>query len=171
MDELTDILWSYRTTARTPIGESPFALTYGTEAILPVEIGLPSARTMISNQHNHHGTELLAKADNEQALRENLDFLEEKRERAAVRTADYQQRIKQYFSKNVKLRTFLLGDLVLRRVFPRSKDLREGKLSPNWEGPYKVVRVNRPGTFWLEGLDGKPIPRPWNAEHLRKYHA
>ena len=147
MDELTDILWSYRTTARALTGESPFTLTYGTEAVLPVEIGLPSARTLISDQHHRQGTQLLAQANNEQALRENLDLLEERRERATVRIAAYQQRIKQYFNKNVKLRTFRLGDLVLRRIFPHTKDPREGKLSPNWEGPYRVIRVNRSGMF------------------------
>ena len=41
-EELPNILWAYRTTARTPTGETPFRLTYGTEAVIPVEIGLTS---------------------------------------------------------------------------------------------------------------------------------
>ena len=86
-----------------------------------------------------------------------------------MRTAAYQQRIIRYFNKSIKPRTFQLGDLVLRRVFPHTNP-GEGKLSLNWEGPYRVVRVNRPGMYWLQDLDGKPVPRPWNAEHLRKYY-
>ena len=39
-EELPNILWAYRTTVRTPTGETPFRLTYGTEAVIPVEIGL-----------------------------------------------------------------------------------------------------------------------------------
>jgi hypothetical protein len=39
-EELPNILWAYRMTARTPIGETPFRLTYGTKAVIPVEIGL-----------------------------------------------------------------------------------------------------------------------------------
>ena len=44
--ELLGVLWSYRTTARTSIGETPFSLVYGTNAVLPVECSIPSARYM-----------------------------------------------------------------------------------------------------------------------------
>ena len=42
--ELPNVLWAYRTTARTPIGETPFRLTYGTEAVIPVKVGVTSIR-------------------------------------------------------------------------------------------------------------------------------
>ena len=48
-DELPSILWAYRTTARTPTGETPFRLTYGGEAVIPAEVGLTSYRV-----HNHN---------------------------------------------------------------------------------------------------------------------
>jgi hypothetical protein len=38
------VVWSYRTTVKTPTGETPFSLSYGTEAVIPVEIGSPSYR-------------------------------------------------------------------------------------------------------------------------------
>ncbi|KAL0453483.1 UNVERIFIED_CONTAM: hypothetical protein Slati_1326400 [Sesamum latifolium] len=41
-EELTSILWAYRTTPRGPTDESPFTLVYGTEAIIPAELGVPS---------------------------------------------------------------------------------------------------------------------------------
>ena len=44
MEELYPILWVYRTTPRIPMGESSFNLTYGTKAMIPLEIGLPSVR-------------------------------------------------------------------------------------------------------------------------------
>ena len=44
VDELGSVLWAYRTTPRIPTGESPFSLAYGTEAMIPLEIGLPSSR-------------------------------------------------------------------------------------------------------------------------------
>jgi hypothetical protein len=47
--KLPNVLWAYRTTARTPTGETPFRLTFGTEAVIPVEIGLTSWRT---NNHD-----------------------------------------------------------------------------------------------------------------------
>ena len=47
-EELPSILWAYRTMARTPTRETPFQLRYGSEAIIPAEVGLTSYRV-----HNH----------------------------------------------------------------------------------------------------------------------
>ena len=60
-----------------------------------------------------------------------------------------------------------MGDLVLRRVLSR-----EGleKLSPMWEGPFRVAHVSRPGAVHLETLDGVPIQNAWNIQHLRKFY-
>ena len=43
-EELPNVLWAYRTTTRTLMGETPFKLTYGTEAVIPVEVGVTSTR-------------------------------------------------------------------------------------------------------------------------------
>ena len=43
-EELPNVLWAYRTTVRTPTGETPFRLTYGTKAVIPVEVGVTSTR-------------------------------------------------------------------------------------------------------------------------------
>ena len=60
-----------------------------------------------------------------------------------------------------------MGDLVLRRVLSR-----EGlhKLSPMWEGPFKVVHVSRPGATRLETQEGVPIPNAWNIQHLQRIY-
>ena len=44
LDELPSILWAYRTTAKTPTRETPFRLAYGSEAVIPTEVGLTSYR-------------------------------------------------------------------------------------------------------------------------------
>ncbi|XP_073037999.1 uncharacterized protein [Primulina eburnea] len=44
VEELPSVLWAYRTTPRSSTQETPYNLVYGSEAVLPVEIGLPSAR-------------------------------------------------------------------------------------------------------------------------------
>ena len=44
VDELPNVLWSYRTTPRTSTGETPFNLVYGSEAVVPTEIGMPTYR-------------------------------------------------------------------------------------------------------------------------------
>ena len=43
-EELPGVLWAYHTTARTTTQETPFNLVFGTEAVIPVEIGLPTMR-------------------------------------------------------------------------------------------------------------------------------
>ena len=75
-----------------------------------------------------------------------------------------------YYNQRVKLKRFSLGDLVLQKVSQATKDPIEGKLGPNWEGPYKVIRYSRRGSYYLEDTKGKPLPHPWNAEHLKKYY-
>ena len=41
-EELTSVLWAYRTTARTPTGETPLRLAYRSEAVIPAEVELTS---------------------------------------------------------------------------------------------------------------------------------
>ena len=42
--ELSNVLWAYMTTARTPIGETPFKLTYGTKAIISIEVRITNIK-------------------------------------------------------------------------------------------------------------------------------
>uniref|UniRef100_A0A2N9GBG3 RNA-directed DNA polymerase n=1 Tax=Fagus sylvatica TaxID=28930 RepID=A0A2N9GBG3_FAGSY len=106
---------------------------------------------------------------NEERLGKDLDLVEEKRNLAVVRLAAYQQQMRREHNKNVKPRTFRAGDLVLRKVMANTRRPNDGKLGPNWEGPYKVLSQTGHGAYRLEDLDGKPIPRPWNTCNLRKY--
>jgi len=43
-EKLPGVLWAYRTTKRVPTGEIPFSLVYGTEAIILVDISMPTLR-------------------------------------------------------------------------------------------------------------------------------
>ena len=86
-----------------------------------------------------------------------------------IRLAAYQQQMKREHNKNIKPMTFQVGDLVLRKVMANTRKPNDGKLGPNWEGPYKVLSQTGHGAYRLEDLDGKAIPRPWNTCNLRKY--
>ena len=92
---------------------------------------------------------------------------EERRCQASLWAARYQQALRRYHCHNVRSRTLEVGDLVLRRVLSR-----EGlhKLSPMWEGPFRVVHVSKPGAARLEMQDGTPIQNAWNIQHLRKFY-
>ncbi|KAK2997261.1 hypothetical protein RJ639_025909 [Escallonia herrerae] len=160
VDELPKILWAYNTTTRTSTGETLFSLSFGTDALIPVEIGLPSLRVVTDDP-----------VQNEEDLRANLDLLDERREQEAVRLAAYKHRVSKFYDQRVRHRAFRVGDLVLRRIEASAPREAVGKLAPNWEGPYRVVKLAGPGAYHLEHIDGKAIPRTWNAANLRRYYA
>ena len=159
MEELPSVLWMHRTTVKKSTGETPFTLAYGVEAVIPLEVGIPTTRT----------TDFEVET-NEDNLRKDPYLLEERRDLAIVRLASYQQRIKREHDKNIKPRVFQVGDLVLRKVTANTRRPNEGKLGPNWEGPYKVISLVGAGSYRLKDLEGKPVPRPWNTCNLRKYY-
>ena len=119
------VLWAYRTTHKTATRETPFALAFGTEAVASVEVGLKSPRI-----------ELATEEQNDEALRLNLDLLDEKREQVLRRTEDYQRKTARYYNQRVKPRSYMPGDLVLKKLLPSRKSPAHGKLGPNWEGLY-----------------------------------
>jgi transposase InsO family protein len=129
VEYVPEVLWSYQTTVRTPTGDTPLSLTYGTEAVIPVEVGTSSFRVAYYNSRL-----------NDEGIRSNLDLLQEKRNDAQVTWATYQDRTTHYFNKAVNLRKFQVGDWVLRKVSLMTKDLAEGKMAPKWEGPYQIVK-------------------------------
>ncbi|GAU50709.1 hypothetical protein TSUD_301140 [Trifolium subterraneum] len=157
-EELHNVLWSYRTTPHSTTGETPFRLTYGTEAIIPVEIGEPSSRIEYPYEEDI----------NDELLRDELDLVEELRTGASLREATLKQKIAARHDKRVIEREFEVGSLVLRR---NQKDSREGKLAANWEGPYRVRAKTENRAYHLEDLYNKEIPRTWNAEKLKQYYS
>ena len=77
-EELPSILWAYRTTTRTPTGETPFQLTYESEAVIPAEVELTSYKV-----HNHD------ESKNDEAIRLQLDLVDEVRVKVKQRLARY----------------------------------------------------------------------------------
>ncbi|XP_062118667.1 uncharacterized protein LOC133832323 [Humulus lupulus] len=121
-EELPKVLWAYRTTKRSSTGESPYAMVYGTEAIILTEVGLPTLRTKIASDQTTNNIQLV----------HNLDLLEEVRMIAQLRRENYQKAAERYYKKRVHSCTFQKGDWVLRKVTDNKK-----KLEPNWEGLLK----------------------------------
>ncbi|XP_064966608.1 uncharacterized protein LOC135613501 [Musa acuminata AAA Group] len=158
IDELPSVLWALRTTPKTPTGESPYSLTFGTEAVLPSEVAVPTPRTAGYDEE----------ASGE-GLRSNLDLLEERRADAHRKTLSYKRAIARVYNWRVRPRSIKLEDLVLRKIEVSHPTRVRGKLAPKWEGPYRVIEVSRPGTFRLATMDGDPVPRTWNIQNLRKY--
>ena len=119
-EELLSILWAYRTTARTPAGETPFRLTYENEAIIPSEIELTSYRV-----DNHD------EGRNNEVIRLQLDLVDEVRATVEQRLAQYQDRMVKHYNSQVRRKDFKVGDLVLRKVMGVARNPIQGKLGPN----------------------------------------
>ncbi|GKC28374.1 reverse transcriptase domain-containing protein [Tanacetum coccineum] len=136
--------------------ETPFSLTYGTQAVILVEIGMPTLRT--------------AKVDmikNVEALEINLDLLEERREQAAIQEAKSKAKMEKYYNAGVRNTSFRPGDLVYQKnETSHAKD--GGKLGPKWEGPYKVTEALGKGAHKLKERNGNILPRRWNVCNLKK---
>ncbi|XP_071709114.1 uncharacterized protein [Rutidosis leptorrhynchoides] len=158
VDELQHVLWAHQTTPKDSKNETPFSLVYGTEAVIPAEVLIPTNRiTTFDEQQNN------------EALRENLDALEERWTIAHIQQVEKKKKIANHYDKKVKPLDFRLNDLVLRsNEASRQQDII--KLGPRWEGPYRDVGITEYGVCHLETPDGVSIQCPWQAFHLKKYH-
>ena len=98
-DKLPGVLWACRTTTKTSSGETPFSLAYVTEAVIPVECSIPSARYMWLDEDS-----------NRDLLNHCLDAIDELRDIAHLCTALYQTKVAQHYNKNIRVRTFKIED-------------------------------------------------------------
>nr|GEX90334.1 reverse transcriptase domain-containing protein [Tanacetum cinerariifolium] len=135
-------------------GETPFSLSYGSEVVIPAEIGMPTYRTM-----------MIREGLNKEEIRLNLDLLTERRELAAIQEAKYKKKLEQYYNKKVYLTSFKPTEF----VFQKNKTSRveyQGKLGPKWEGPYRVAKAYQNGSYKLQTMEDKEVPRTWHAINL-----
>ncbi|KAF8725758.1 hypothetical protein HU200_020310 [Digitaria exilis] len=157
MKELFPVVWGLRSQPSKATGQSPFFLVYGSEAVLPVDVMHGAPRVEEFQE---------AMADEQRML--EVDTAEEARLAALLHNAAYLQGIRRFHDKNVKTRSFQIGDLVLRRI---QNTAGHSKLTSPWDGPFIVSKVLKPGTYRLQTEDGVELPNPWNIEHLRKFYA
>uniref|UniRef100_A0A2N9IEJ0 Integrase catalytic domain-containing protein n=1 Tax=Fagus sylvatica TaxID=28930 RepID=A0A2N9IEJ0_FAGSY len=129
------------------------------EAVIPLKIGLPTIRM-----------EYYDLVTNETSLVTDLDLAEERRDSALIHLAAYQNGFRRMYEKRVNSRELAVGDLVLKKVIGSRRDAINGKLGPNWEGPYKITSVVGTGAFRLEGPNNTPVKRLWNICNLKKYY-
>ena len=100
-------------------------------------------------------------------LEDDGDLIDEARDIAAARSAVYQQDLRNYHSRRVRTRSFVVGDLVLRLKQKKSK-----KLESPWEGPYIVDEVIPGGAYRLKNPKTvKKVGNPWNIAQLRRFYA
>nr|GEZ72703.1 reverse transcriptase domain-containing protein [Tanacetum cinerariifolium] len=135
VEELPHVLWAHRTMIKSSHGDTPFSLTYGTEAVIHAEIGMTTYCTTAVDVVN-----------NDEELHLNLDFLEERRELAAMSEARSKSKMMKYYNSRVRGVAFKPGDFVYRSN-DASHAVASGKLGPKWEGPYERPRTPRPQCY------------------------
>jgi hypothetical protein len=153
--ELPYVVWSLRTqTSRALHGNTPFFMVYGSETVLPADLRFRAPRLVFESIAEAETTRL-----------EDIDVLEEERLNTVIQSARYQQTLRRYHDKAIQHRSFVVGDLVLRRILTG-----EGWHKLSWEGPFIVSEVTRPGSYRLTQMDGMEVGNSWNIEHLRNFY-
>jgi transposase InsO family protein len=134
VDELPSVLSSLRTNPNAATQETPLFLVHGAEAVVRVEITHEAPRIATYDE-----------TPSNEALQDDIDALDEARDVALARVAQYQQSLRNYHSTRVRPRSFVVGDLVLRL-----KQDDHGKLESPWLGPYIVTEVIPGGAYRLQ---------------------
>jgi hypothetical protein len=98
VNKLPSVLWGNRTTPSRATRETPFFLVYGAEACLPPEIIMGSPQVQSFDESMQ-----------EQLRREDVDFIDERRWRAVIRNARYNQALRRYHGRFVHSRELRVG--------------------------------------------------------------
>ncbi|XP_074288214.1 uncharacterized protein LOC141613381 [Silene latifolia] len=162
-ERIGEALWAYRTTYKTPTQATPYALVYGVEAVLPLEMQIPSLRIAIQEE--------LTEDENDKLRLAELEALDEKRLDAQQKLQCYQARMSRAFNKKIRPRSFQVGDLVLairRPIITSHKPV--GKFTSKWDGPYVVQEVYTNGAYKIADEDGVLVG-PINGKFLKRYYS
>ncbi|XP_058202626.1 uncharacterized protein LOC131317062 [Rhododendron vialii] len=153
-EELPRVLWAYRSTPRRSTGQTPFAMAFVMEAVIPLESKFPTLRIKTFDPET-----------NNDAVATELMLAEEKRDDAQIKLANYQQEVARGYNRSVRLKKFRTDDWVWQKVVRANQ---KTKFKPNWEGPYRVIREVGNGSYKLEDKEGRKIENPWNPLNLIK---
>lgn len=114
----------------------------------------------------------MSRKDNAEAIRENVDFLEEIKTSTTFMNIVARHAVAVKYNKRVWPRESKTEDVMLRRVEVRG-EFGDVKLAANWEGKYMNKTSTGSGAYTLETLGGDPIPSsgtPQNSNDiLSKY--
>ncbi|XP_070029375.1 uncharacterized protein [Nicotiana sylvestris] len=132
-------------------------LVYGTEAVIPAEVEIPSLRIIQEVEPDN--------AEWVKSHYKQLALIYRKRINAVCHGQLYKNRMSRAFNKRVKPRQFTTGQLVLKKIFPH-QDEAKGKFSPRWHGPYIVHRFLTGGALILAEMDGETL----ELQHHQLYY-
>nr|GEU97691.1 reverse transcriptase domain-containing protein [Tanacetum cinerariifolium] len=122
VEEVSNVLWAHRTLRKENTKGTPLNLVYEIEVVIPVEILVPTAQVAMINLQE----------ENKEALRVNINLLEEKRDDATIQIEHSKHRMAKYYNRKVRSVSFKPRDHVLKKN-EVSKAAGTGKTNPTWE--------------------------------------
>jgi hypothetical protein len=113
----------------------------------------------------------LSSKDYNDLMMDELEDLHMIRLRALENIEKNKMRVAKYYNKKVKVKQFAEGDLVWKALLPiGTKHSAFDKWSPNWEGPFRVVRCTPGNAYVLKTLLGEEFATAINGRYLKKYY-
>eukprot|EP00253_Pinus_taeda_P022887 PITA_22887 len=159
---LTNSLWADRVTPKVALGNSPYFLIYGQEAILPPNITLPSLQ--LSQASRGTPSALLQERINQ------LMRLEELRDKYINKFKNHQMIVKRWFVHHLASdKDYQVGELVLKWDNLNEPKGKHTKFQHLWLGPFQVVEKIGQGNYRLKSLQGETEKLPINGQHLKRY--
>ena len=146
------VLFAYRTSKQSTTKISPFYLTYGREAKLPID-DLTQNEEQLSDRINKLVNEL---SHDRESTQQRID------QQQAKQKLHHDQQIKRH-------RSFQIGDKVLLYKAEKAKQW-SGKLDEKWKGPYYIHAVLQNESYKIRDMQGKVLRAPFNGSLLKPYY-
>jgi hypothetical protein len=128
-----------------------------------VEIGLHSLR--ITRQDS------LSTKEYHELMVDKIDDVHESRFKALEELEKEKIKIATTYNKHVMEKSFQVRDLVWKMILPLgTRSSKFGKLSPSWEGPFRVIWVVSGNAYFVEDLEGHSLPKALNGKYLKHYY-
>lgn len=165
-ENLSSVLWADRVTTKRTTGETPAYLLCGKEHVLPIELSIPTWRTLPWETVTDTASLLELRALQFQKRDERL-------KEAVDRTTRMRDNSKELFDQANKTRTTPLApqDLVLLRdTFSDGDMSRLAKFRPKWRGPFRIKIVHAKGYYQVEELDGTPLGGTIAGDRLKIFY-
>ncbi|KAJ9246723.1 hypothetical protein DTO195F2_9270 [Paecilomyces variotii] len=164
VDHLPAVIWADRNTVKTSTGLTPFRAVMGYDAVLPIELEVPTWKTLAWDKVRTTEDLLLLRA-------RQIELRDQDTEEARLRVQRRREAGKEVFDNKKRLREERLteGQLVLLHD-TKLETSYSAKLAYRWLGPYRIKEVLRKGSYKLEELDGTPFRDPIHGNRLKGYH-
>jgi hypothetical protein len=166
-NDLGNVLLADRSTPRASHGHSPYYLINGYEPVLPLEVDVPTWRTIDWDDVRTHDQMIEARL---QVIARMQDDVEEAREKVTAYRRKLAERTDKSHPRLIRKTPIEVGDLVLRYDMKRASDLsREAKFQKRWIGPYRVISKSQRGSYRLMNPNGPELLTSIHGNHLKLF--